>query len=200
MNQYSYIGVGRDDGKTKGEYSAIYYDTTKLDVRYQNTFWLSDTPEKISVGWDASMERICTYGHFIDKLTQTEYHIFNAHFDHIGPIARENSAKLIVQKIRQLKLESKNIILMGDLNCLPDSQAIIEFKKGLDDASELAGGHIYGPVGTYNHFDPAFIPDRRIDYIFSKNLSVSTYRHIDDRRQNNLWPSDHLPVFVKFKN
>jgi len=198
MEHYSYIGVGRDDGQTQGEYTAIYYDSTKFDIQYQNTFWLSKTPEKVSVGWDASMERICTYGHFIHKSTQTEYHIFNAHFDHIGPKARENSAKLIVQEISRLKLAAKNIILMGDLNCLPNSQPILEFKKELDDASELADDDIYGPFGTFSKFDPSFIPDRRIDYIFSKNLAVLKYRHVDDRRANNLWPSDHLPVMASF--
>lgn len=195
---YNYIGVGRDDGATKGEYTAIYFDTTKLDVKYHETFWLSKSPHKVSVGWDASMERICTYGHFKHKRTNKEVHVFNAHFDHRGPLARANSAKLINRKIKELGISKEEIILMGDFNCLPDSPPIIEFIKQLDDASKLSGQSIYGPIGTFNHFDLSYIPDRRIDYIFSKNMTVQNYRHIDDRRKNNLWPSDHLPVLVYF--
>ena len=197
-NQYSYIGVGRDDGKMKGEYTALYFDNSKFELIFQNTFWLSDKPDQISVGWDASMERICTYGHFRNKFNKAEYYIFNTHFDHRGPLARENSAKLIIKKIKELNILDKSIIVMGDLNCLPDSKPIAAFRSTLDDAGGLAGSGIYGPVGTFNQFDAAFIPDRRIDYIFSKNLKVHNYRNIDDRRVNNLWPSDHLPVLVVF--
>ena len=198
--QYKYIGVGRDDGEAKGEYTALYYDSKKYNLIAHNTFWLTDTPTQISVGWDASMERICTYGHFTDKLSNESFYVFNAHFDHIGPLARENSAKLIVKTIEELNIQNENIIVMGDFNCLPNSKPITAFNALLDDAAELSSDGIYGPKGTFNHFDPVYNPDRRIDYIFTKNLKVHSYRHIDDRRTNNLWPSDHLPVIVIMEN
>jgi len=197
--QYDYIGVGRDDGKKKGEYTALYFDSSRFELIEEETFWLSESPDKISVGWDASMERICTYGHFVDRSTQVSYFVFNAHFDHRGPLAREESAKLIVNKIRELKIQDENLIVMGDFNCLPDSKPIAAFKTELDDTAALSATDIYGPDGTFNQFDPTFVPVRRIDYIFTKNLKVHSYRIVDDRRINNLWPSDHLPVMVVVK-
>ena len=199
-SKYDYIGVGRDDGKKKGEYTAVYFDKDKFELLSQETFWLSPTPSKVSVGWDASMERICTYGHFKLKNSGTTVHIFNTHFDHKGPEARANSAKLIVGKLKKLGIENDRIIVMGDLNCLPESEPIINFQTLLDDTALISPKPIYGPIGTFNRFDPQFIPHRRIDYIFSKNLQVLDHRIIDDRRKNNLWPSDHLPVLVRFEN
>ena len=197
-DQYAYIGVGRDDGKTGGEFTALYYNKSRFTLIEDNTFWLSEKPDQISVGWDASMERICTYGHFVDMTTDLEYYVFNTHFDHRGPIARENSAKLIVSKIKELGIANQKIIVMGDLNCRPDSEPIHAFGSLLDDSGDISANGIYGPVGTFNHFDPSYVPDGRIDYVFSKNLSVASYRNIDDRRSNNLWPSDHLPILVVF--
>ncbi len=195
---YAYVGVGRDDGKMKGEYTALFYNKSRFTLIEHKTFWLSDNPDQISVGWDASMERICTYGHFVDMSTDLEYHIFNTHFDHRGSLARENSAKLIVSKIKEIGITGQKIIVMGDLNCTPESDPIKVFNSHLDDSGEICESGIYGPIGTFNEFDPSFVPDRRIDYIFSKNLSVKSYRNIDDRRVNNLWPSDHLPILAKF--
>lgn len=196
-DRFEYIGVGRDDGKYSGEYTALFYNSARFKLIEETTFWLSDQPDQVSVGWDASMERICTYGHFVDVATKYDYHVFNTHFDHRGPLARVNSAKLIVSKIEELGLDSEKIIVMGDLNCIPDSAPIKVFNSMLDDAGEISTTGIYGPVGTFNHFDPSFVPDRRIDYIFSKNLTVTSYRNVDDRRVNNLWPSDHLPVLAR---
>jgi endonuclease/exonuclease/phosphatase family metal-dependent hydrolase len=116
LTQYKYIGVGRDDGKIKGEYSAIFYDDRKLEVINQGTFWLSKTPEEISVGWDAAMERICTYGLFIDKTTDQQFFVFNTHFDHIGNMAREESAKLILKKATILNKNNLPLIIMRDFN------------------------------------------------------------------------------------
>jgi len=195
---HTYVGVGRDDGKTKGEYTALYYDSTKFDLIADETFWLSGIPEIISVGWDASMERICTYGHFRSKTSNIEIHIFNAHFDHIGPVARANSAKLILKKISDFGLLEKQVIVMGDFNCLPTSEPILNFKSLLDDSGHISETGIYGPDGTFNQFDPDLTPENRIDYILSKNLKVISYRNIEDRRKNKLWPSDHLPVFAIF--
>ena len=97
LTQYQYIGVGRDDGKEKGEFSAIFYDTEKLKVIENSTFWLSETPEKISIGWDAAMERICTYALFENLVSGQKFYVFNTHFDHIGKVAREKSADLILK-------------------------------------------------------------------------------------------------------
>lgn len=196
---YAYVGVGRDDGKEKGEFTSIYYNTDKLELIDTETYWLSETPDSISVGWDASMNRITTYGSFRNMINKDTLHVFNCHYDHIGPIAREMSSKLILSFIRQKGLEKKNVVVTGDFNSEPDSPPIQVLKKMLDDTYEESQFPAYGPVGTFNGFDPMMTPQRRIDYVFSRNIEVIKYRCIDDRRNNNLWLSDHLPVLVEVK-
>lgn len=193
-SNYERIGVGRDDGISKGEYTAIYYDSTKFDLIKHETFWLSDRPDTVSVGWDASMERICTYGQFRDKKSGHLLNVFNAHFDHIGPIARKMSAKLIIQKLLAFNLESQAVIVMGDLNCNPLSEPIKLFKSILDDGIEIAKEGVLDTEGTFNGFKHRETASARIDYIFSKNLDLKSYRHINDKRANGLCISDHLPV------
>ncbi|PNQ72169.1 endonuclease/exonuclease/phosphatase [Hanstruepera neustonica] len=199
LMDYSRIGVGRDDGVTKGEFSAIYYNHHKLSLIQDFTFWLSETPDTVSVGWDASMERICTYGLFQDKTTMQKLWIFNTHFDHIGERAREESSKLILKKINDLNTEDFPVILMGDFNSEPDSQAIKTLTDWFVDASKTIDNGKYGPEGTFTGFTENAIPERRIDYIFVKNLGVAAYRHIDDKMPNNQYLSDHLPVIVQLK-
>ena len=99
LTGYKHIGVGRDDGKRAGEMMAIYYDTTRLTLLDSGTFWLSETPEKVSIGWDAACNRTCTWGHFKMKDTDFEFLYFNTHLDHLGSLARKNSIKLIVAKM-----------------------------------------------------------------------------------------------------
>lgn len=196
LTDYRYIGVGRDDGLEKGEFSAIFIDTTRLAIQKEETFWLSETPDQISVGWDASMERICTNGLLEDRETHQSFWIFNTHFDHRGPLARLNSAKLIAQRIEALGPSDTPVILMGDLNTEPGSEPIQVLSKYLQDAARFAQKPLYGPSGTFNGFNPEALMDRRIDYIFVRGFSVLSCRHIDDRRPNNLHISDHLPVFI----
>jgi len=198
-SNYKYIGVGRDGGK-KGEYSAIYYNTTKFELIAQNTFWLSDRPNKISIGWDAALPRICTYGKFKNKLTNDSIHIFNTHFDHIGVKARKKATKLILKKIIEYKLNNANVIVMGDLNSTPMSEPIAIFSKELDYGFKNSLKKFYGPLGTFNGFNNCLEIKNRIDYIFTKNITVLSYRHIDDKRVNNLYISDHFPVLIEIKD
>ncbi|MBU1011368.1 MAG: endonuclease/exonuclease/phosphatase family protein [Bacteroidetes bacterium] len=196
---YNYIGIGRDDGDKKGEFSAIYFDTTKFSLIAQETFWLSEHPDTISVGWDASMERICTYGKFKNIITNETIHIFNTHFDHFGTLARKMSAELILQKIAAFGLIKEKVVVMGDLNAEPTSEPITLLRKALDYGFEIAEKKFYGPLGTFNGFNNTLATDNRIDYIFTKNLEIYSYRHIDDRRINNLCISDHFPVLIEIK-
>lgn len=199
LNNYSYAGVGRDDGKLKGEYTAIFYKHERVKLISTKTYWLSKTPDKISVGWDASMKRIVTFGEFYDIQTKDTLHVFNCHFDHIGKISRKKSAKLILQIIEDRKITNKKIIVMGDLNCEPNDKPMEVLKANLEDTYNSFGTVTYGPVGTFNQFDTEKKIQKRIDYILVKNIKVKEYRHIDDRRKNNLFPSDHLPIQLKFK-
>jgi len=196
LSSYSRIGVGRDDGNEKGEFCAIYYNNEKLSVTNESTFWLSQTSDRISIGWDASMERICTYGLFTNKITKQKGLVFNTHYDHIGNTAREESSRLILKKIKQINTDDYPVILMGDFNAEPNSKPISIIEKEFEDGATVASNGIYGPIGTYTGFQKQTIPERRIDYIFVKGLKVMTYRHIDDRMKNNNYLSDHLPVFI----
>ncbi len=200
LQEYSYVGIGREGANKKGEFVAIFYDITKFEVVASKTFWLSQTPDTVSKGWDAAYHRIATYGVFKDKTTRDTIHIFNCHFDHIGNISRKKSAELLLHKINEFGLEKKKLIVMGDLNCEPKDEPIQILTTVLDDAIEISQKKGYGPVGTFNGFDNQLILNRKIDYIFTKNIEVLSYRHIDDRRTNTLYISDHLPVMIQIKN
>jgi len=195
--KYDYVGVGRDDGKMEGEFCAIYFDTTRYKIRNNSTFWLSETPDVVSVGWDAALERICTYGLFENKTSGEEFWVFNTHFDHLGVIARKKSSALILKKIKEINTQSLPVILMGDFNSIPDSDPIKILKNDLIDALQISLENLEGPQGTFNGFDMMLPIDNRIDYIFTKNVKVLSYRHIDDRLNNNRHISDHLPVMIE---
>ena len=194
-----YTGVGRDDGKQGGEFTAIFYDTTQVDLLDSKTYWLSETPEVPSVGWDASFRRIVTIGTFFRKSQDDTLIVFNCHFDNNGRIARNNSANQIVQYIINNKLTDNKIAVIGDFNCSGDEEPVRILKSLLQDASITGVTHPYGPVGTFNGFDTDKVPDWKIDYVFVRNTEVLSHRVIDDRRKNNLWPSDHLPVLVEIR-
>jgi len=196
---YDYVGVGRDDGKKKGEFCAIYFDTTRYVLLKNSTFWLSETPDTISVGWDAALERICTYGLFKDRITKEEFWVFNTHFDHIGVVAREKSSELILKRINKINYQSLPVILMGDFNSIPNSSPVKEIKTELSDALQISLEKLQGPRGTFNGFNKDLPIEKRIDYIFTNDLKVLSYTHINDRLNNNRHISDHLPVMIKIQ-
>ena len=196
---YDYVGVGRDDGKKKGEFCAIYFDTTRYVLLKNSTFWLSETPDTISVGWDAALERICTYGLFKDRITKKEFWVFNTHFDHIGVVAREKSSELILKRINKINRQSLPVILMGDFNSTPNSPPVKEIKTELSDALQISLEKLQGPRGTFNGFNEDLPIEKRIDYIFTNDLKVLSYTHINDRLNNNRHISDHLPVMIKIQ-
>ena len=124
LTHYKFIGVGRADGKLKGEFNPIFYNTSIFSVIKTKTFWLSKHSDTISVGWDAALKRICTYALFENNITRERFWVFNTHFDHIGVKARELSAKLILNKIESLNKDGLPVIFMGDLNSEPTSKPI----------------------------------------------------------------------------
>ena len=196
---YDYVGVGRDDGKKKGEFCAIYFDSTRYVLLKNSTFWLSETPDTISVGWDAALERICTYGLFKDRITKKEFWVFNTHFDHIGVVAREKSSELILKRIDKINRQSLPVVLMGDFNSTPNSPPVKELKTELSDALKISLEKLQGPRGTFNGFNEDLPIEKRIDYIFTNDLKVISYTHINDRLNNNRHISDHLPVMIKIQ-
>lgn len=197
---YDWFGVGRDDGKKGGEFSPVFYNKSKFKLLDHGTFWLSETPEKPSMGWDASFNRIVTWGHFEIVENGKQFLFFNTHFDHRGDEARRQSAILIRQKIEEMTY-NKNlpVILTGDFNLTPDQEPISLLKKYLNDSYEISEEPPYGPVGTYNGFNLDSDLDRRIDYIFVKgDLEVLKYAALSEIKDKR-FPSDHLPVFAKIQ-
>ncbi|WP_291871432.1 endonuclease/exonuclease/phosphatase family protein [Maribacter sp.] len=197
---YGYVGVGRDDGKERGEYSPIFYNSNLFKVVKNATFWLSESPNEISVGWDASMERICTYALFEDKLTKQQFMVFNTHFDHIGDTARVKSAELIIRKIAELNQNNVPVALIGDFNLKPESEPIKYLSKYLNDSREHSISKPFGATGTFNGFKFHLPVKDRIDYIFtSKNsIKVNKYAVLSDSK-NCKYPSDHLPVNIEIE-
>lgn len=193
---YDFIGVGRDDGKQKGEYSAIFYRKEQFNVIEQNTFWLSDTPEAVSIGWDAAYQRICTFGLFEDQISKKKFWVFNTHFDHVGDQARINSAALIINKVKELNQHDLPVFIMGDFNLTPETEAILTLQNKFNDSRITSLKPPYGPSGTFNGFNEENVTTR-IDYIFTQKAIVQTHTHIDDRLQTGKWISDHLPVLIE---
>ncbi|MFT4858052.1 MAG: endonuclease/exonuclease/phosphatase family metal-dependent hydrolase [Algoriphagus sp.] len=194
---YEYIGVGRDDGKDKGEFSAILYNSKKYQLLNQGTFWLSPTPEKPSKGWDAALNRISTYGKFADQ-NGTEFYVFNIHYDHIGQQAREESSKLVLRQIEKINAENLPVIWMGDFNVTPDNLAytVITSQPQWKDA-RLVSTMSYGPAGTFTGFDWDKLPDGIIDHIFVSG-PIQVIRHgILTDNYGKKYPSDHFPVMVE---
>lgn len=196
---YSFVGVGRGDGNQVGEYAALFFNTNTIELVETKTFWLSEKTDTVSIGWDAAMERIVTYGQFKDKSTMDTIHVFNCHYDHLGEVARENSSKLVLRLIKKMKIEDERIAVIGDLNCLPNTTPIQILKTKLEDSFESSKTRPYGPTGTFNGFNSEEKIISRIDYILTRNIVVNSYTNIDDRRKNNLLLSDHLPVFIRIE-
>ena len=200
LKNYKYVGVGRADVKEKGvgEYSAIFYNPQNFKELKSGTFWLSETPDKPSRGWDASLNRICTYILLKNKKTDEKFWVFNTHFDHRGVEARKKSTRLITQKIDAINKEKLPVFLMGDFNLQPEEEPIQFLAKQLNDSRAISQLPPYGPVGTFNGFDACKNIDKRIDYIFTSknNITIKKYAVIADVNDVK-YPSDHLPVFIE---
>ncbi len=200
MTDYSFVGVGRDDGKDEGEYSAIFYNKRKLKMVQSSTFWLSETPDEVSRGWDAACNRVCSYGLFEDLNSKIQFWVFNTHFDHVGIVARARSTDLILTKINEIVNEVSPVFLMGDFNLEPETENIQLIKNKLDDSMEMSITAPFGPSGTFNNFEFDKPVTTRIDYIFvsKKYIEVNKYAVLSDNKELR-YPSDHLPVYIEVR-
>ena len=199
LDNFRYVGVGRDDGYKKGEFCAIFFNKNKYRLINSSTFWLSENPNKVSIGWDAALERICTYAQLETINGKNKIWIFNTHFDHVGKEAREQSAKLLIRKIRKINTDREPTILMGDFNALDDTKVIEILNREFKDSMEIsAKGHI-GPFGTFNNFSLKLEITKRIDYIFTYGMKILFHEHVNKKLDNGNHISDHLPVVTKMK-
>lgn len=221
LDGYDYIGIGRDDGERAGEHEAIFYKTDKIKLLDHGDFWLSETPEKPGLGWDAVCIRICTWGKF--SMDETVFYYFNLHMDHVGVIARREAAKLVVARICEIA-QGAPVILTGDFNVDQTNEIYAIFtESGLLKDSYDAARIRFAENGTFNAFKTEYYTTSRIDHVFvSPEIIVESYGVLT----NSYWtpdetidtlkafdapqeisfdkyirrnPSDHYPVFVKVK-
>ncbi len=197
LTKYTYIGVGRDDGKEEGEYSCIFYKKDKFTVVQQSTFWLSPTPDSVSFGWDAACRRVCTYGLFKNNKTKKLFWVFNTHLDHIGKTARLESVKLIIKKINELNTNNYPVIVSGDFNSKPDDEPSQYMMANMQNSRSVSN-LVYGAADTWNAFKFNEKPNGCIDYIFVSNykyMYVSKFATLTDSYDMK-YPSDHFPVLA----
>ena len=197
---YAAIGVGRDDGKAKGEFSPIHYDPSRYQVEESGTFWLSPTPDLPSKGWDAALNRVCTWGKFVSAEGE-RFYVFNVHYDHIGQQAREESSKLVQAKIKELNRENLPVVWMGDFNVTPDNPAyqVILAQESWKDARLISKLPSYGPRGTFTAFEWDRMPDGIIDHVFVQG-KIEVLRHgILTDNYGKKYPSDHFPVLAEIR-
>ena len=201
LPQFKYTGGGRDDGKEKGEYSAIFYDSTRLQLLKAGMFWLSETPEiPGSKSWDAAITRMVTWARFRDRKTKKVFYAFNTHFDHVGKVARRESARIIQRKVQELAGNTPAVIT-GDFNARPSDepiQVILDLNEPLrlKDAKSLSETGHYGPTGTFNAFRNRETNDEPIDYIFLRgNWKVKKHATIS-QTWGGRFASDHFAVMA----
>lgn len=214
---YAYTGVGRDDGKTAGEFSAIFYKKEKYELLQSGTFWLSPTnTRQPNKGWDAALPRICSWGKFKETKTGFSFYFFNLHMDHIGVVARRESARLVLDTVQKMAGNTP-AILTGDFNVDQhnESYALINNSGVLKDAYSLSPV-TFAPNGTFNGFNIRRFTNSRIDHIFlSKAFAVHRYAvlthtywappvevagstaHGEENTSVPRLPSDHYPVMAE---
>ncbi|MDB5004118.1 MAG: endonuclease [Mucilaginibacter sp.] len=191
---YKWIGIGRDDGKKKGEFSAIFYKATRFKILKQGNFWLSTITDRPNKGWDAVLPRICTWAQFQDIKTGFTFYFFNLHMDHIGVVARKESASLVLRKIKEMAGNSATIFT-GDFNVdqYNESYAEVISTGVLKDCYTLAPIKL-ATNGSFNSFNLNTKTDSRIDHIFvTKQFNVKRYAILTNS-YNGKAPSDHYPV------
>ena len=193
LPEYGHIGVGRDDGKRKGEFMAIFYKKDEIELLDGGTFWLSETPDEVSKGWDAACFRTCTWTKLKVKATGKKFVYLNTHLDHKGKVAREESIKLIVKRAEELAGESLPVFITADFNS-PTSNAIF---KPMQEA--MLDARIEAPVtderGTLNCWGTT-PPGVVIDHIFYRGAEAQKFEVLRDKDYGAPYVSDHYPVML----
>lgn len=194
--QYARVGVGRSDGKEGGEFVTIYYNKERFDLLDSGTFWLSETPDQVSRGWDAALPRITTWVKLRDKATKRKFFYFNTHFDHMGTTARVESSKLIVEKIREIAGKKAAVVLTGDFNIESENEALQPLYDNMSAARRCAP--ITDNKGTYNGWG-LLKRNTVIDHIFygGRKVKCNAFRTLDGD-YGAKFISDHFPLEAIF--
>lgn len=192
--KYSYVGVGRDDGDNEGEYSAIFYLKDKYNVVDSGTFWLSETPDEVSFGWDAACRRVCTWVVLEDKATGQKYAHLNSHFDHVGIEARKNSVELIINKAKEF--EDIPVVFTADMNVRQDGDNYNQFVESgvLKDTKFIAPDTM--DYCTYHDTKPTQHDGDIIDYVMiNDKFDAAVYKVVTEGIDGR-YVSDHYPIYA----
>ncbi|KAI5358744.1 putative endonuclease/exonuclease/phosphatase [Septoria linicola] len=207
--EWAFLGVGRDDGKEAGEYSPLLYRPSVWKLENSSTIWLSPTPEiPGSKGWDAAVTRVLTIGDFENRQTGALVTAMNTHFDHIGAIAREDSARMITEEInkrqngpgKSRERQQPAIFLTGDFNSEPGQEAYQYLTREDSLVYDVKGAvpatrHYGNRIGTFSGFDGQ--SDSLIDYIFlnkAGSWTPKTYAVLANVFDEKVYYSDHQAV------
>lgn len=201
LPEYTAIGVGREDGKEEGEYSALFFKKDRFEELESGTFWLSETPEVAgSLGWDGACRRVATWAKLKDNLSGKTILALNTHLDHVGKVARREGINLIFQKVKELG-QGAEVIVTGDFNSTPDSDVVKHITDPSDpdhlyDSKGLAK-IVYGPSWSWHDFGELPYDQRPLlDYVFiSGDMDVDRYGVLAET-ENGEFLSDHAPVLV----
>lgn len=198
MQEYAVTGTGRDGG-SQGEHSAIIYRKDMFTLLDSGDFWFSETPHKVSKGWDATCcNRICSWGKFRHNESGKEFYFFNSHYDHQGKVARRKSSELLLEKIREIAGDAP-VFAVGDYNAEPQSEPLVTLLKSgeLLDAYQTTMVPPYGTVGTFHNYKLEGPFEKRIDHIFhTKGITIRKYATLNET-PGGRFPSDHYPIMVK---
>lgn len=196
LDDYSWIGIGREDGKEKGETTAILFRHGRFALQGQQTLWLSQTPLQVSRGWDAAFRRTLSIAKLTDAVTKKSLLVFNTHFDNEGELARQESAKFLLAEIAKIGAQD-NFIATGDFNFKTDSKGYEIITQTLADAEKISTTPATGGTKTFNDFGANKDTDTKIDFIFVKKDTKVLSHQVDTTVYNNLYPSDHFPVITR---
>ncbi len=191
--KYEYVGVGRDDGRKKGEHMAIFWNKKTVSMQKWGTFWLSETPDEPSKGWDASHKRTATWALMKCKKTGKKFFFVNTHLDHKGAEAQKNGLKLIVDRIAEINPKGYPMVLTGDFNITPDNKALAELDSRMQSARKVALKT--DNLATYNGWGKKQL---LIDYIYISGFSSCTeYETVTKKYNDRKFVSDHYPIVAK---
>lgn len=197
LPDYTALGVGRDDGKQGGEFSPVFFKTSRFKLISHGDFALSEHPEVFGVrGWDATYNRIATWAVLRDKASGRKLLYLNTHLDSDGKEARRESARLVLHKLKEIA-QGIAVIVTGDFNGTPDEEPILIMEQGGMKNSVKAASVVYGPTWSYHDFYRIPVKERPLfDYVFvTQGIKVCRYRVIGDKPDDGFL-SDHCPVIV----
>ena len=192
---YQNVGVGREDGVLEGEMMCIFWNSDVIEMIEWGTYWLSETPEVPSMGWDAACYRTATWALMKDKRTGKKFYFVNTHLDHVGKEAQKNGLALIVDKIAEINPDGLPMVLTGDFNVKPDNPVLKDLDARMKCTRKIAArtdNH-----HTFNGWGKAS-KDMVIDYIYISGFSSCTeYQTVTKKYLDRTFVSDHYPIVAR---